>query len=363
MEAGPSGSSGPTTRSKKRKNTGTNDDSQSSPSFLDAHDKWDLCPWVLINPDIPVKAVQDQLQRELEVQISMKYDNMLESNKTRVFRKLQKRSDRPRSLLHEGSFSRPSNWKRLDRNSNNGIFISIGVKLWLKQKERSRAKYDLLLNNIYEVFNGKIVGGRDKPLITLLEYIREYCIKRIVNVQGVIDKCTGPLTHTATQIMEFIKKKAHLMKVQWNKANKYQVSGRPRKKRKRSKHEDEPFVKDGKLSRKGRTITCQSCRNTRHNKATTKERLKRKQKADQVLVVVKRFGLLAAVKVVQVLPVKVHPILDGQREEYKQKELVHKKELPLNLQINLLPVLKAPVSEPRNADGREMGNGVPTQSS
>nr|GEW51542.1 hypothetical protein [Tanacetum cinerariifolium]GEW93216.1 hypothetical protein [Tanacetum cinerariifolium] len=42
MKAGPSGSSGPTTRSKKRKNT------------------------VRVNPDIPVKAVQDQLQRELE---------------------------------------------------------------------------------------------------------------------------------------------------------------------------------------------------------------------------------------------------------------------------------------------------------
>ncbi|GJV46543.1 hypothetical protein Tco_1431079 [Tanacetum coccineum] len=46
--------------------------------------------------------------------------------------------------------------------------------------------------------------------------------------------------------------------------------GRPRKKRKRSKHEDEPFVKDDKLSRKGRTITCQSCGSTRHNKATCK---------------------------------------------------------------------------------------------
>ncbi|GJS76883.1 hypothetical protein Tco_0726764 [Tanacetum coccineum] len=114
--ARPSGSSGPTTRSKKRKNTGTNDDSQASPSFLDVHDKIDLCPWVLyvgkdkfthnwvvktykdtyaclqsreikhctykflyekifepvrVNPNIPVKAVQDQLQRELEVQISM----------------------------------------------------------------------------------------------------------------------------------------------------------------------------------------------------------------------------------------------------------------------------------------------------
>ncbi|GKE36113.1 hypothetical protein Tco_1455435, partial [Tanacetum coccineum] len=98
------------------------------------------------------------------------------------------------------------------------------------------------------------------------------------------------------------------MKVQWNGANKYQVSGslgdhcvvnvlstwkgpytrkstcpttllppkhhvqvgRPRKKRKRSKHKDEPFVKDGKVSRKGRTITCQSCENTGHNKAICK---------------------------------------------------------------------------------------------
>ncbi|GJQ91169.1 putative ribonuclease H-like domain-containing protein [Tanacetum coccineum] len=184
--------------------------------------------------------------------------------------------------------------------------------------KKCRAKSNLLLNNICEVFNGKIVRGRDKPVITLLENIREYCMKRIVNVQGVIDKCTSPLTPTATRIMESIKKEAHLMKVQWNGANKkweltgisykhvvaacwnmalndraapppetwvnpcYWLStwketyshkiqpicgtkywekstcptivlppkhhvqvGRPKKKRKRSKHEDEPFVKDG----------------------------------------------------------------------------------------------------------------------
>ncbi|GKA28187.1 crooked neck-like protein 1 [Tanacetum coccineum] len=164
-----------------------------------------------------------------------------------------------------------------------------------------------------------------------------------MNVQGVIDKCTGPLTPTATRIIESIKKEAHLIDSAWHGANKkweltgipckhavaacwnmalndratppletwvnpcYWLStwketyshkiqpicgtkywekstcpttllppkhhvqvGRPRKKRKRSKHEDEPFVKDGKLSRKGRTITCQSCRNTGHNKATCK---------------------------------------------------------------------------------------------
>ncbi|GJZ33293.1 hypothetical protein Tco_0578729 [Tanacetum coccineum] len=80
MEAGLSGSSGPTNRSKKRKNTCTNDDSQACSSALDAHDKGDLCPWVFykflskkifdqvrVNLKIPVKAVQDQLQRDLEL--------------------------------------------------------------------------------------------------------------------------------------------------------------------------------------------------------------------------------------------------------------------------------------------------------
>ncbi|GKD52715.1 hypothetical protein Tco_1281691, partial [Tanacetum coccineum] len=46
MEPRPSGSSGPTTRSKKRKNTGTNADSQASSSGLDAHNKGDLYHWV-----------------------------------------------------------------------------------------------------------------------------------------------------------------------------------------------------------------------------------------------------------------------------------------------------------------------------
>ncbi|GJU31658.1 hypothetical protein Tco_1175247 [Tanacetum coccineum] len=38
----------------------------------------------------------------------------------------------------------------------------------VKEFEKCRAKSDLLLNNICEVFNGKIVEGRDKPVITLL---------------------------------------------------------------------------------------------------------------------------------------------------------------------------------------------------
>ncbi|GJX90361.1 reverse transcriptase domain-containing protein [Tanacetum coccineum] len=254
---------------------------------------------------------------------------------------------------------------------------------------RSRAKSDLLLNNIGEVFNGKIVRGRDKLVITLLEYIREYCMKRIMNVQGVIDKCTGPLTPTATRIMESIKKEAHLMKVQWNGANKYQVLGslgdqcvvdvvtmtcscrkweltgipykhavaacwnmdlndratpprnigRPRKKRKRSKHEDEPFVIDGKLSRKGRTITCQSCKNTRHNKATCKGQGRKATTAGQ--------DGLGGSGVGAVIGLSTAAGEGGQGGAGVASQG----------SSHML------VSETKNAYGREMSDGVPTQSS
>ncbi|GKC80735.1 chloroplast stem-loop binding protein of 41 kDa b, chloroplastic, partial [Tanacetum coccineum] len=90
-------------------------------------------------------------------------------------------------------------------------------------KEFEKCMLELKIMNP-KVFNGKIVSGRDKLVIILLEYIKEYCMKRIVNVLSVIEKYTGPLTPTTTRIMESIKKEAHLMKVQWNRANKYQVS-------------------------------------------------------------------------------------------------------------------------------------------
>ncbi|GKB72122.1 crooked neck-like protein 1 [Tanacetum coccineum] len=247
----------------------------------------------------------------------------------------------------------------------------IPAEHWARSHFSGRSKSDLLLNNIYEVFNGKIVRSRDKPVITLLEYIREYCMKRIVNVQGVIDKCTGPLTHTSTRIMKSIKKKAHLMKVQWNEANKYQVSGslgdrcvvdvvgRPRKKRKRSKHKDEPFVKDGRLSRRGRTITCQSCGNTGHNKATYKGQSRKattggnnaeasgstSRQAQQTELVVGQDGSggPGAGAVIGLSTATGEGGAGGLGGAGVASQVL--------------------VSETRNADGREMGDDVPTQSS
>ncbi|GKB34426.1 chloroplast stem-loop binding protein of 41 kDa b, chloroplastic [Tanacetum coccineum] len=350
MEAGPSGSSGLSTRSKKRKNTGNNDDSQVSSSVLDVHDKGvslllglvcgeknntklvagvtrdtpkylqsreikhitykflseKIFDQVRVDSNIPVKAVQDQLQRELEstnpnttVKIIVER-NTYPSLPTRVFQriyiclgalKLGFRACRKDLLGLDGAFMKGSFPGQvlavvgLDSNNEiypfayvlveakskslwcwflqclvddidlypNSNFTFIGdrqkgivpaiktlwraasatnvrdfekgmlelktmnpkahewlnkipAEHWARSHFSGRAKSDLLLNNICEVFNGKIVKGGDKPVITLLQYIREYCMKRIMNVQSVIDKCTGPLTPTVTRIMESIKK-------------------------------------------------------------------------------------------------------------------------------------------------------------
>jgi hypothetical protein len=75
-----------------------------------------------------------------------------------------------------------------------------------------RALSDVLLNNMCEVFNGKIVEGKDK----LLEFIREYLMRRIFTVLKNIDKSEGLLTPTATKMFDTIKKEAAKYTVSWN---------------------------------------------------------------------------------------------------------------------------------------------------
>nr|GEW16483.1 hypothetical protein [Tanacetum cinerariifolium] len=86
-----------------------------------------------------------------------------------------------------------------------------------------RAKCDLLINNIYEVFNRQLVNGRDQPILTCLEYIRKYLMKRIVVVQKVTAKTVGPHTHSVIKMFDGIKK-ATEYNVQWNGGSLYQVT-------------------------------------------------------------------------------------------------------------------------------------------
>ncbi|KAL8507850.1 hypothetical protein ACS0TY_018406 [Phlomoides rotata] len=51
---------------------------------------------------------------------------------------------------------------------------------WSKAYFSEKDKCDILLNNLCESFNSNILAARDKAIITMLEWIREYLVKRLV---------------------------------------------------------------------------------------------------------------------------------------------------------------------------------------
>ncbi|GJY04260.1 hypothetical protein Tco_0370200 [Tanacetum coccineum] len=124
--------------------------------------------------------------------------------------------------------------------------IALKMLLWKLNIVSCRAHCDMLLNNICEVFNRQLVDGRDVPIITCLEFVREYLMKRIVKVQQVIDKSKGPLTPTAVALFKAITDEVSFYKI-----------GRPPKKRKKSADElsSQKMTSGGKLSRIGMTRT------------------------------------------------------------------------------------------------------------
>ncbi|XP_023755147.2 uncharacterized protein LOC111903611 [Lactuca sativa] len=85
---------------------------------------------------------------------------------------------------------------------------SIPPKHWSRSHFSGRAHCDALLNNMCESLNNKIVKGRDKPIISCLEFIREYIMRKIVMVQKEIDKANDPLTPIATKSLQKIKERA-----------------------------------------------------------------------------------------------------------------------------------------------------------
>ncbi|GKA34574.1 mutator type transposase [Tanacetum coccineum] len=96
---------------------------------------------------------------------------------------------------------------------------------WSRSHFSGRAKSDILLNNLCECFNGKILDARDAPIITALEYIREYLMRRMVNVIAVIKKTDGPLTPSATKLLKIAMDRANNYTVGWNGGEEYEVKG------------------------------------------------------------------------------------------------------------------------------------------
>nr|KAJ0214068.1 hypothetical protein LSAT_V11C400164790 [Lactuca sativa] len=100
---------------------------------------------------------------------------------------------------------------------------------WERSNFSGRAVSDVLISNMCEVFNGKIEKGRDKPVISCLEFIMEYLMKRICNVMKAMKKDKGPRTPTSTDILDARKKDQHVVDVrnQTYTCRKWELKGIP----------------------------------------------------------------------------------------------------------------------------------------
>jgi len=48
-------------------------------------------------------------------------------------------------------------------------------------------RFDVLMNNMFESFNSTILLARDKPIISMMEWIRSYTISRFATLREKIN--------------------------------------------------------------------------------------------------------------------------------------------------------------------------------
>ena len=76
---------------------------------------------------------------------------------------------------------------------------------WTKSHFTPRAIFDCYVNNISESFNSMILKARDKPIISMLEWIRVRLITRMYNKKSRIEKFTSDICSNIVQKLEQLK--------------------------------------------------------------------------------------------------------------------------------------------------------------
>ncbi|KAL5574783.1 hypothetical protein UlMin_016482 [Ulmus minor] len=113
---------------------------------------------------------------------------------------------------------------------------------WLSEKNpthwcttflREETKCDMICNNMCEAFNSAIMQARDKPIITLLEMIRNYMMKRLSRKRAEIEKWKHPVGPKVFKYVEKMKSQSvyctpvfsgnHTFQVQAGLHNQYVV--------------------------------------------------------------------------------------------------------------------------------------------
>ncbi|XP_022854823.1 uncharacterized protein LOC111376128 [Olea europaea var. sylvestris] len=83
---------------------------------------------------------------------------------------------------------------------------------WSKSHFREWNQCDMLLNNLCESFNSTIVAVKEKPILTMLEDIRVYLMRRIVSRR---ESCYRWTTAVGPRMQKILDKNGKLARFQW----------------------------------------------------------------------------------------------------------------------------------------------------
>ncbi|KAL9247900.1 hypothetical protein vseg_021280 [Gypsophila vaccaria] len=79
---------------------------------------------------------------------------------------------------------------------------AIPTKNWSRHTFSTKTKSGILLNNYYESFNNVLKSCRDKPILTMMEWIRRYVIKMIFSKQEGVEKYQFNIMSNARKQLE-----------------------------------------------------------------------------------------------------------------------------------------------------------------
>lgn len=89
----------------------------------------------------------------------------------------------------------------------------IGKEHFSRHAFSPKAKTDLVVNNLSEVFNKYIIEARDKPIVTMCEYIRRKVMTRIAEKRDGVANAHWDITPIVAQKLEMEKKYARYCRV------------------------------------------------------------------------------------------------------------------------------------------------------
>ena len=111
---------------------------------------------------------------------------------------------------------------------------SAAAHRWLLEKDpmhwsrvffKDTAMCDMLCNNMCEAFNAAILKARDKPVITLMEMIRNYLMKRLVRKRSEVEKWQHDIGPKVFKFVEKLKLESAVCHSEYSGNSTFQVRG------------------------------------------------------------------------------------------------------------------------------------------